>query len=116
MIVELGADSKLAFAMISHPRLGADAHGAGLEDNIVRLILEATLEENRVVREMHAVGTEAGGDTLTEVTTWLSWRVPWAGALVMGFLTWLWVHFARRILPAFWKRNGRGGGQGGTGD
>ena len=69
-----------------------------------------------LVREMHAVGTEAGGDTLTEVTTWLSWRVPWAGALVMGFLTWLWVHFARRILPAFWKRNGRGGGQGGTGD
>jgi tripartite motif-containing protein 71 len=54
MIVELGADSKLAFAMICHPRLGADAHGAGLEDNIVRLILEATLEENRVVRAMHA--------------------------------------------------------------
>jgi hypothetical protein len=69
-----------------------------------------------LVREMHAVGTEAGGDTLTEVTTWLSWRVPWAGALVMAGLTWLWLHFARRILPAFWKRNGRGGGQGGTGD
>ena len=46
--MELGAVWKLAFAMISHPRLGRDAHGAGLEDEIVRLILEATLEENRV--------------------------------------------------------------------
>ena len=46
--MELGADSKLAFAMISHPRLGGDTHGAGLEDEIVRLILEATLEEIRV--------------------------------------------------------------------
>ena len=59
-----------------------------------------------VIREMHAVGTESSGDTLTEVTTWLSWRAPWAGAVVMGFLTWLWLHFARRILPALWRRDG----------
>lgn len=52
-----------------------------------------------LIREMFAVGTEAPGDTLTEVTTWVSWKVPWVGAIAMGFLTWLWVHFGRRILP-----------------
>jgi len=54
MIVELDPNSKLAFAMISHPRLGAAALGGGLEDNMVRLIVDATLEENRVVRAMQA--------------------------------------------------------------
>lgn len=56
-----------------------------------------------LIREMHGVGTPGGEDTLTEVTTWISWKVPWVGAVVMGFLTWLWVHFARRILPVLWK-------------
>jgi len=56
-----------------------------------------------LIREMHGVGTEAPGDTLTEVTTWISWKEPWVGALVMGFVTWVWAHFARRILPRFWQ-------------
>jgi len=54
MIVELSPVSKLAFAMINHPRLGAGALGSGLEDSIVAIILQATLEENRIVRTMLA--------------------------------------------------------------
>lgn len=57
-----------------------------------------------LIREMYGVGTAEAGDTLTEVTAWIAWKVPWAGALVMGFLTWLWLHFARRILPRFLQR------------
>ena len=57
-----------------------------------------------LMREMHGVGTDGGGDTLTEVTTWLAWKTPWVGAVAMGFLTWLWIHFARRILPVFWRK------------
>jgi len=67
--------------------------GAGLSYLVILVVL--------LIREMFAVGTEAGGDTLTEVTTWISWKVPWFGAIAMGFLTWLWIHFARRILPVF---------------
>lgn len=69
--------------------------GAGISYLAILIVL--------LIREMHGVGTEAPGDTLTEVTTWLSWKLPWVGAIAMGFLTWLWVHFARRILPVFWR-------------
>ena len=65
--------------------------GAGLSYLAILIVL--------LMREMFAVGTEASGDTLTEVTTWVSWKIPWVGAIAMGFLTWLWIHFARRILP-----------------
>jgi DNA-binding beta-propeller fold protein YncE len=54
MIVELPPDSKVAFAMISHPRLGAASLGFDLDDSVVRIIVEATLEENRIVRVMAA--------------------------------------------------------------
>ena len=67
--------------------------GAGLSYLAILIVL--------LIREMYAVGTEAPGDTLTEVTTWVSWKLPWVGAIAMGFLTWLWIHFAKRILPIF---------------
>jgi DNA-binding beta-propeller fold protein YncE len=52
MIVELELGCKMAFAMITHPRLGADSVGARLEDDVVRVILDLTLEENNIVRAM----------------------------------------------------------------
>lgn len=55
-------------------------------------------------REWMAIGDPATGDTLTEIVTWISWEQPWFGAVIMAFLTWLWIHFARRIFPGFWKR------------
>ena len=54
MIVELEPDAKLAFAMICHQRLGSGSSGFGLEENIVRVIIEATFEINNVVRAMQA--------------------------------------------------------------
>ena len=52
MIVEQSPEAKIAFAMICHERLGQASPGARLEDNMVRMIVEATLEENNTVRAM----------------------------------------------------------------
>ena len=52
MIVEQSPEAKIAFAMICHERLGEASPGARLEDNMVRMIVEATLEENNTVRAM----------------------------------------------------------------
>ena len=52
MIIELEVESKLAFAMVSHPRLGADSPLSELEESIVRVVVEATTEQTRVIREM----------------------------------------------------------------
>ena len=52
MIVELGSESRLAFAMVSHPRLGAASLLCELDESIVRMVVELTTHETRVMREM----------------------------------------------------------------
>jgi len=57
--------------------------------------------------EMAGVGNPMSGDTLTEFSTWLSHISPPVGAGILIFITWLPIHFWRRILPILldrWRR------------
>lgn len=83
MIVELGSESRLAFAMVSHPRLGAASLLCELDENIVRMVVELTTHTTRVIREMQP------GDCFEVGPSEGSWApryvaVDWLGHIVVS--------------------------------
>jgi hypothetical protein len=86
----LGAEERSGGIVVTNKaKVGASA---GLSYLLILLALFA--------REMYAVG--AGEGTLTGVTVALAELAPWFVLPVMAFLSWLWVHFARRLFPIWW--------------
>lgn len=54
--------------------------------------------------EMAGVGNPAMGDTLTEFSTWLGYGSKPIAAAGLAFVTWLALHFWRRLGPALFAR------------
>ena len=54
--------------------------------------------------EMYGVGATKPW-SFTENTCAVAERVNWYGVIFMIFLTWLWIHFAIRIIPLLFNRS-----------
>lgn len=53
--------------------------------------------------EMAGVGNPEKGDTLTEFSVWLAYLSKPVAAGLLTFVTWFFVHFTRRLVPALFK-------------